>query len=99
MLKNYFLSNEGNIIDRIMEKPEILSSDIKSTLTKMNRTTRWDGTEIEILSTLDDYGIEKITEIINLIYNRGEIPEGLSRVIFVALPKKEGTSECKWITS
>lgn len=43
---------------------------------------------IKIRSNLDDFGIDNVTEIINGIYNNGEISEDLSRSIFIVMQKK-----------
>lgn len=45
-------------------------------------------------SALDDFGMDKITDVINKIYNSGDV----SKLIFVAVPKKPDTNECelKW---
>jgi len=43
-----------------------------------------DGVCIEMLNALEDFGIEKLTEIANKIYDSGVIPEYLSRSIFIA---------------
>ena len=61
---------------------------------KRNKAAGPDGIVTEMLTALDDFGIKKITELINEIYNSGEIPEELSRSIFIALPKKPGANEC-----
>lgn len=39
-----------------------------------------DGIAIEILSALDYFGVDKITEIINVIYDTGNILEDYSRI-------------------
>src|ERR1700730_7448816 len=39
--------------------------------------------------------LRKITEIGNDIYNSGEIPDDLSKSIFIELPKKPGVTECE----
>lgn len=47
----------------------------------------------EMLTALDDFDIDKITEITKEIYNSADIPEDLSRSIFIAMPKKPGANE------
>ena len=49
----------------------------------------------EMITSLEEYGVSKVTDIINEIYDTGEIPEDLCRSIFIALPKKPGTVECE----
>lgn len=48
-----------------------------------------------MLSDLVKSGTNKSTEIINEIYDNGEMPEHLSRSIFITLHKKQGANECE----
>ena len=47
------------------------------------------------MAALDDFGIEKITDIINEIYESGDIPTDLSKSIFIVISKKSGAIECE----
>ena len=80
-----------------MEGPEILRSEVRAAMAKMkrNKTAGSDEIVIEMVTALEDFGIEKVTEVINEIYNTGEIPEDLSKSIFIALPKRAGANECE----
>ena len=49
----------------------------------------------EIITALEDFGIEKLTECINEVYDTGDIPKHLSKSIFMALPNKPGAIECE----
>ncbi|GFO09658.1 endonuclease-reverse transcriptase, partial [Plakobranchus ocellatus] len=40
-----------------------------------------------------DFGIGKVTHLLNEIYDTGQIPTDLSKSIFIALPKKPGATE------
>ncbi len=51
-------------------------------------------TVTEMITALEEFGIEKITEISNQIYDSGDIPEDLCKSVFIALPKKPGAVEC-----
>lgn len=72
----------------------LLKSEIEAVLVNMNRNKAagWDAIVIEMLSASEDFGIKIIkifrTEIINKIYNNGEILEDL----------QSNTKEikCKW---
>ncbi|GFO40407.1 RNA-directed DNA polymerase from mobile element jockey-like [Plakobranchus ocellatus] len=44
---------------------------------------------------LEDFGIGKVTHLLNEIYDTGQIPTDLSKSIFIALPKKPGATECE----
>lgn len=49
------------------------------------------GIVTEMLSALDDFNIDKITEVRNEIYNSNHITEDNSKSILVILPKRQGT--------
>ena len=44
-----------------------------------------DGITAEVLKTLDNKGITILTELLNLIYEHGHIPEGIAESIFIQL--------------
>ena len=54
-----------------------------------------DGLSIELIEALEKYGIEKVTTLLNEIYDTGQIPVDMSRSIFIALPKKPGATDCE----
>ena len=84
-------------IRKTMEGPEILSSEVRAALQKMkrNKAAGPDEVVIEMIVALEDFGVEKLTEVLNEVYDCGEIPEDLSKSIFIALPKKPGAIECE----
>lgn len=49
-----------------------------------NKEAGPDGIVLEMHVALDDFNIHKITEVINLIYNIGVIPDDLSKSIFIS---------------
>ena len=78
--------------------PRILPSEVKAAISKMkaNKATGPDEICIEMIGALEDFGIQKVTDVLNEIYDTGEIPSDLSRSIFIALPKKPGATECEF---
>ena len=80
-----------------MDGPKILKSEVESSLHKLKRNKAAGPDEVvtEMMLALEDYGIDKLTDIVNGIYDTGVIPEDLSRSIFIALPKKPGATECE----
>lgn len=48
-----------------------------------------------MLSALDNFGIDEITEVINEIYSCGHILENLAKSILVTLPMRSGANECE----
>ena len=63
-------------------------------LTKGNKVAGPDGI-VEMIEALEDFGINTLTEILNGIFDSGNIPEDLSTSIFIALPKKPNVTECE----
>ena len=83
-------------IPNSMGGPMILRSEIQAALKKMKRHKAAGPDEIvtEMITSLGEYGVSKVTDIINEIYDTGEIAENLCRSIFIALPKKPRAIEC-----
>ena len=48
----------------------------------------------EMIEAGGTFGISKVTELANIIYNSGEVPKQMLQSIFIALQKKAGTIEC-----
>ena len=53
-----------------------------------------DGVSVELIEALEELGIRKLTQVINKIYDSGELPHGMLRSTFIALPKKAKAVEC-----
>lgn len=60
-----------------------------------NKVAELDEIVIELLRVFDGLWLDEVTEVINVLYDSGEMLEGLSRCVFVALPKKLGAKECE----
>jgi len=88
---------EKPTIHKNMEGPPILRSEVEAALRKMKKNKAAGPDEIvtEMLTSLEDFGKEKLTEMMNEIYDSGVIPDDLSKSIFIALPKKPGATECE----
>ncbi|XP_076359035.1 uncharacterized protein LOC143251662 [Tachypleus tridentatus] len=54
-----------------------------------------DDIPIELLLALKEVGIQEVTKLLNAIYDTGEIPEDFKKSVFIALPKKPGTTDCE----
>ncbi|XP_069991643.1 uncharacterized protein [Penaeus vannamei] len=91
-LRELFHDDRGNksFIQKYMDGPKILKSEARAAMAKKKRNKAAGQDEIatEMLTSLDEFGTDKLVEIINGIYDNGEIPEDLSRSVFIALPKK-----------
>ena len=81
----------------LIEGPNILKSKVRTAIKMMrkNKAAGPDGVVIEMIEALEEYGVEKLTEIINKIYDDGKFPEDLSKSIFITLPKKPGAVDCE----
>ena len=94
-----FQDNRGEkpVIKKNIDGPKILISEVRTAMSKMknNKAAGPDEIVAEMVSALDDFGIQKLTECLNEIYDTGVIPEELSKSIFIALPKKAGAIECE----
>ena len=85
------------IFKKNMEGPSIMKDEVRQAIKSMksNKATGSDGISAEMIQSLDELGVDTITKLINDIYDTGEIPEDLTKSIFIALPKKPGTTECE----
>ena len=79
------------------EGPKILRSEVRTAIKMMrrNKAPGPDGVVIEMIDALEEYGVEKLTDVINKIYNDGQFPKDLAQSIFIALPKKHGAVDCE----
>lgn len=84
-------------INKPMHGPPILKDEIRSAMRSMKngKAAGPDNISIEMINALEDEGIDKLESIMNKMYDTGEIPEALSRSIFIAIPKKAGATECE----
>ena len=57
---------------------------------KLGKATCQDSISVELLKALEDYGINKITTLLNEIYDTGQIPSDISKSTFIAFPKRPG---------
>ena len=79
-----------------LEGPEILEEEIRYAMKTMKKgkSAGNDKITIEMIEASGDYGLRKITELTNKIYDTGFIPEEMAKSIFIVIPKKPGTIEC-----
>lgn len=47
-----------------------------------------DQVSVEMLDSAGEIGLKKLTELINKVYNTGNVPGDLLKSIFIAIPKK-----------
>ncbi|GFR85819.1 transposon TX1 uncharacterized 149 kDa protein [Elysia marginata] len=90
-------SKEYDEMKRNFAGPLILKDEVRAAIRKMKsgKATGPDKISVELIEALEDYGIEKTTNLLNEIYDTGQIPTDLTKSIFIALPKKPGATECE----
>ena len=80
-----------------MGSPKILQSEVRYAVQRMKngKAVRPDKIAIEMIKALEEFGISKLTEVKNQIYESGNFPEELMKSIFTIIPKKNGATECE----
>ena len=84
------------IIKRNGYAQDISESEVKTAMKKMKpgKAVGNDQIAYEMIEAVGTFGISKVMELANIIYNSGEVPKQMLQSIFIALPKKAGTIEC-----
>ena len=79
------------------EGPVILKEEVKKAMKslKAGKAVGSDGIDIEMLDAIEEFALDELTSLFNSIYETGNIISSMCESIFVALPKVEGTLECK----
>ena len=79
------------------EGPSILEQEVIKALKHMKagKAPGADGVTTEMFEALGSFGTLRLTNLLNKIYDTGNIPEDMSKSIFIALPKKTRATECE----
>ena len=84
------------IIDKNIDGPSILMEEVRYAMKmKTGKATGSDMISIEMTEPLEEKGIEAVTHLLNEMYKTGEMPKDMLKSIFIAIPKKVGTIDCK----
>ena len=77
--------------------PSVMKDEIRAAIrkVKLDKARGPDSMSVELLEAFEDYGINKITTLLNEICDTVQIPSDISKSIFIALPKKSGAIECE----
>ncbi|GFO32339.1 endonuclease-reverse transcriptase [Plakobranchus ocellatus] len=88
---------DHNIMKNNFAGPPMMKQEVETAIKKMKhgKATGPDNISVELIEALEDFGIGKVTHLLNEIYDTGQIPTDLSKSIFIALPKKPGATECE----
>ena len=96
-IQELFHDNRGEKpeIVKKLNGPRIMKSEVKEAVGKMRKNEAGGPDEIvtEMITAVEEFGIEKLTEALNDVYDSGETPTDLSKSIFIAGPKKPGAIE------
>ena len=86
-----------NVMKNNFAGPPILKDEVEAAIKKMihGKATGPDNIAVEQIEALEEFGIMKITELLNEIYDTGQIPTETLKSIFITLPKKAGATECE----
>jgi hypothetical protein len=78
------------------EGPPILRSEVERAIktTGKGKAAGPDGITVEMIEALEEFGIDKLTDLFNDIYFSGCIPEEMRLSEFITLPKKPNAVEC-----
>ena len=75
----------------------IMEEEIKKALNHMakGKAAGPDGVVVEMLTALEDFGVNRITRLVNKIYAEGHFPAEMCKSTFITLPKKPGATKCE----
>ncbi|GFO29416.1 RNA-directed DNA polymerase from mobile element jockey [Plakobranchus ocellatus] len=96
-IKDIFYDTRGPppTIERTVEGPAILKEEEKHVLSKIKqrKATGPDNIPVEAIKALEDFGITEVTNLMNTMYNTGELPKDMRKSMFITLPKQPRTTE------
>ena len=78
--------------------PTIMKDEVRAAIQNMKggKATGPNNIAIEQIEALEEFGISKITILLNEIYDTGHIPKDMLKSVFIALPKKAGATQCEF---
>src|SRR5215469_11454827 len=62
---------------------------------KIGKAVGNDGITLETLKAVENFAVEKITNLANKIYESGELTKQMKKSVFIAIPKVQGTLDCE----
>ena len=74
----------------------ILKAEVENAIKsiKGGKAAGSDNITVDIIKSLNEFGVDTITELCNDIYETGHIPKDLTSSIFIPLPKKPRAVDC-----
>ena len=90
--------NRGEILifGGALSGPPIMQDEIRAAIKAMKKgkAAEEDGVVIEMIEATEEFGIRKITDLANRIYESRYTPNAMRESVSVAIPKKSGALEC-----
>ena len=71
---------EHDVMKKNSAGPPVMKDEVREAMRKMKKgkANGPDGLSIELIEALEEYGIEKVTTLLNEIYDTGQIPVDMS---------------------
>ena len=85
------------VIGKQMNGNPITREEVRDAMKQMKKNKAVGNDEIafEMIEALGNFGHDKITDIANIVYESENVPDEMIESLFIALPKKLGTTDCK----
>lgn len=95
-LYNDYRPNKPKEVQNLDQITKITEEEVRKIIQEIqkNKSTGADNIPIEFIQQLDVQGIKIITELMNKIYETGQIPEDFLESIFIPLPKIQKATKC-----
>ena len=76
--------------------PPILKDEVRRAIknTQLGKAPGDDGITTEMIKLLEEFGVEKLANLYNEIYQTGTFPEELLMSVFITLPKQPRATDC-----
>ena len=74
------------------DRPELLEDKVRHVLKEMQKEKAEGSDDVaeEMLETVGEFGIRKVTKLASCFYDNGEIPKKMRKSVLIAIPKKSG---------
>ena len=95
ILENYATEVQSQPVNDNGTGPDITRREVENALksVKDGKAGGRDEVAVEMLKAMEEQGIERITDLCNIIYNTGNFPRDLKESMFITLPKSRSVNE------
>ena len=95
ILENYATEVQSQPVNDNGTGPDITRREVENALksVKDGKAGGRDEVAVEMLKAMEEQGIERITDLCNIIYNTGNFPRDLKESMFITLPKRRSVNE------